>query len=271
MAKKTKHSTAEIQRLIEEKGQVERWLGRLDMTADKTPANVRDRVRSDYEARLDGVVRQLGGFEGEITESVEEHRTRRGELAEREAEASARLAEAELRHSVGEYDEGRWAEIRSGILEELVKVREELKGVDSEIAALEELLGAFEDRSEEEEEAAAAAAAAPDDAEASGQPRRPSKQTDAFDELAFLKSVTEVVAQQAGPERTPERRPPREDRERRGERPDVGAEGARAVETERAKPQKGSVQKSVKCAECGTLNLPTEWYCERCGAELTTV
>lgn len=29
--------------------------------------------------------------------------------------------------------------------------------------------------------------------------------------------------------------------------------------------------KSLKCAECGTLNLPTEWYCEKCGAELSAL
>ena len=27
--------------------------------------------------------------------------------------------------------------------------------------------------------------------------------------------------------------------------------------------------KTLKCAECGSLNYPTEWYCERCGAEGT--
>lgn len=26
--------------------------------------------------------------------------------------------------------------------------------------------------------------------------------------------------------------------------------------------------KSRKCHDCGTLNFPTEWYCERCGGEL---
>jgi hypothetical protein len=29
--------------------------------------------------------------------------------------------------------------------------------------------------------------------------------------------------------------------------------------------------KTLKCGECGTMNLPSEWYCERCGAELTIV
>jgi hypothetical protein len=28
--------------------------------------------------------------------------------------------------------------------------------------------------------------------------------------------------------------------------------------------------KTLKCAECGALNVPTEWYCEQCGSELAT-
>ena len=29
--------------------------------------------------------------------------------------------------------------------------------------------------------------------------------------------------------------------------------------------------KTLKCQECSTMNYPSEWYCERCGAELTIV
>jgi hypothetical protein len=29
--------------------------------------------------------------------------------------------------------------------------------------------------------------------------------------------------------------------------------------------------KTLKCQGCGTLNYPTEWYCERCGAELAAL
>ena len=29
--------------------------------------------------------------------------------------------------------------------------------------------------------------------------------------------------------------------------------------------------KTLKCQECGTLNYPTEWYCERCGGELAAL
>ncbi|HEY2855520.1 MAG TPA: hypothetical protein VGJ18_21945 [Gemmatimonadaceae bacterium] len=38
------------------------------------------------------------------------------------------------------------------------------------------------------------------------------------------------------------------------------------------KPQGGPERhKTLKCQECGTMNYPTEWYCERCGAELVSM
>ena len=42
------------------------------------------------------------------------------------------------------------------------------------------------------------------------------------------------------------------------------ASGTFAVPT----PLSSEAVKSLKCGECGTLNHPTEWYCERCGGEL---
>jgi hypothetical protein len=29
--------------------------------------------------------------------------------------------------------------------------------------------------------------------------------------------------------------------------------------------------KTLKCRDCGAMNDPSEWYCERCGAELSTI
>ena len=31
------------------------------------------------------------------------------------------------------------------------------------------------------------------------------------------------------------------------------------------------VAKTLKCKECGTMNLATEWYCEKCGGELAAM
>jgi hypothetical protein len=39
------------------------------------------------------------------------------------------------------------------------------------------------------------------------------------------------------------------------------------------KPKPGGPErhKTLKCNECGIMNYPTEWYCERCGAELAAL
>ena len=72
------------------------------------------------------------------------------------------------------------------------------------------------------------------------------------DELAFLRSVTldsaPASARPASHPATPAPSPmEREDR---------------ASQT---------VARTLKCGECGSLNRPTEWYCERCGAELAAL
>lgn len=62
---------------------------------------------------------------------------------------------------------------------------------------------------------------------------------DTFDDLAFLRSVTDTGT----------------------------SNGASANATQRGGAQ-GDQTKTLRCTECGTMNFPTEWYCERCGGEL---
>lgn len=67
---------------------------------------------------------------------------------------------------------------------------------------------------------------------------------DPFDDLAFLRSVTEP-----------------------GNPSDVVSPMA-ASPMSAASTAANEPQKTLRCTECGTMNLPTEWYCERCGGEL---
>lgn len=82
-----------------------------------------------------------------------------------------------------------------------------------------------------------------------------------MDELAFLKSVTgeEGKRRQVG-----SRKPDAPAAETPAE-PPADASGAGKA----AAP--ATAAKTLKCGECGTLNRPTEWYCERCGAELAAL
>ena len=138
MAKRQAKSTDSIEKLLEERQKIEQWLQRLGRAADKTPESVRTKVESDYRKRLDEVVTELQGYRDELTSALERHRSERGELAGQERDAAEKLAEAELRHAVGEFDEDRFSELQGDIQKSLAEVRQALDNVDSEIGGLEE-------------------------------------------------------------------------------------------------------------------------------------
>jgi hypothetical protein len=86
-----------------------------------------------------------------------------------------------------------------------------------------------------------------------------------LDELAFLKSVGEK------PLGGEERKPRRSGETARPAETAAAAPSAAPTAQPSAKPGQASQAKTLKCSECGTLNRPTEWYCERCGAELAAL
>src|SRR2546422_11730246 len=119
-----------IRGLLEERRKYEAWLARLNDSADATPGDVRARVRSDYEARLAAVTEELKAHAESARHAIEEKRYLRGELQKKEARAAEKLTEAELRHSVGEYEESQWEQVHQDVLAELVSLREDLQSVE---------------------------------------------------------------------------------------------------------------------------------------------
>lgn len=113
-------------------------------------------------------------------------------------------------------------------------------------------------------------------------PRQPAPRAEAapVDELAFLKSVTgeeerrgsstrrsnESMARPAEALGTIEPSPADATRVEPQPPPPAPAPSS----TSAAGSSTGNA-KTLKCGECGTLNRPTEWYCERCGAELAAL
>jgi hypothetical protein len=203
-------------------------------------------------------------------------------LAKQEKGAQEQLAEAEVRHAVGEYDEQKWRAVNAEFLQTLVRIREELKNAEEEIAKLQDVV----DGMSAAETAAKSAPVNEDDEEVPPMPvapppvRKPEpRKAKPVDELAFLKSVTED--DQHGPSAgrasgalravepaAPTPPPPEPARLKT----DIGARGVAPVDTGgQAKNLAATMNKSLKCKDCGTLNLPTEWYCEQCGAELSAL
>jgi hypothetical protein len=252
MTKGPSKSAAAIQRLLEERRQYEAWLARITATADSAPEHVRTRVRADYEARLKAVTEELKAHAEAARQLIAQRKETLVELQKKEKAAAERLAETELRHEVGEYDEGQWAQVHKDALADLGAVRDELMDVERDITRLAEL-----DELVKAKPAFASRRVADELTLMPSPPPKSEKRKTPIDELAFLKSVTEDEKNAPSPRR---------------------ASGAQfqPVEPENATPvapanEDAEVEKTLKCRECGTMNLATEWYCENCGAELAAM
>jgi len=242
-----KGSAATIQRLLEERRQYEAWLARITATPDSAPEHVRTRVKADYEARLRAVTEELKSHAEAARQLIAQHKEQLLELQKKEKAAAERLAETELRHEVGEYDEAQWSQVHKDALADLGAARDELLDVERDITRLEELDSLVKARPAP---APKASPGAPPPA-----PPAPPKRKTPIDELAFLKSVTEDEKNAPSPRRAS------------GERYQVDQE----VTPDAPVDADAEVEKTLKCRDCGTMNLATEWYCENCGGELAAM
>lgn len=311
MAKAPSKSTAAIQRLLEERRQYEAWIARIDAAGGAAPSTVRTRVRSDYEARLNAVIEELKVHAEAARLMAAQRKELRRELQAKETQAAERLAEAELRHAVGEYDESQWTQVHKESLAELVSVREELGSVDEDIGQLEELEQLVRARPNAPPAPPPAPAAPPPAATPAapanvtvaasavtgtmprvGSPPRPpapapqsppapkpgpdqsraAEKPAMIDELAFLKSVTEDEKRGIATP-TPGTTPTLGRRSGAQFQPSEPANNRQAPANPAPAPVNDEPEpvRTLKCRECGTMNLPTEWYCESCGAELAAL
>ena len=276
---------ASIEALLEQRAQYEEWILRLDTSGDKASPAVRQRVRGDYQARLDSVMEQLRSRGAAISEELERQHASQAEIDRERRKAEEALAEAEVRHSVGEYDEGEWKRLCDQSKREIDQLRSRLKSIGAEITRLTEIQTLIAaPRGGTSAPAASPPAQRPAKPEIieqaplvthlaesfdeiqpaaspAGKPPQPQSAAVPSDELAFLKSVSdEDTSRLAG------RRPGNPAMSS----PTATAEPKAPEPTTTPKAASG-VAKTLKCGECGTLNRPTEWYCERCGAELAGV
>ncbi|MDZ4674869.1 MAG: hypothetical protein SGI84_10465 [Gemmatimonadota bacterium] len=313
MSDQESRAAGEIDTLLGTRQRISEWLHRLGHAPGDVPVAVRDRVRSDYQGRLTKVVEELRGHSAAISSNLDGLRRDKGERLKVRSVEEESLAEAKLRHAVGEYGDEEWHahEERSGT--RLESLGAEIHHLLGEIGRLEEVLVQITGAPSTPAVIPSAPVAAieadenasmPSPSEAEGHayqlgdetfitldegPGNPRTQS-IFDrpgtaehQVVEAGSEPELMAPEA-PRFTPRSGaiPPRP---RQASRP-VEDEMAflKSVVSEPASPRSASAEKrglataaaavatkTLKCQDCGTLNRPTEWYCERCGAELSAV
>ena len=335
MADDTSPGGAPIEALLHERARFQQWLAKLDSAASNAPPAVRAKVRADYQGRLQGVIEELKSHAEAIRSALERHRKSQDDLEERRSQALESLAEAEVRHVVGEYPDDAWEQLRGDTTRTIEALETELQKIGQEIDRLVEVQGFItqpapaariaepepaaelirdpEPEPEPEpvpiaelEPAPSAPRPAPaiemlpdptpDIAAAAGSPQTLDQIPDLAaapagaprfvpkpaveparggppvaaparpavvpgDELAFLKSVS------GGDRKSASRR---SGETMKADHPSEPV-ATTAAPLPSAKPGQPSQAKTLKCGECGTLNRPTEWYCERCGAELAAL
>lgn len=270
--------------LLEERGRLEEWLARLDDNADDSSAGIRDRVREDYQRRLLSVLSQVKKFSDQLQRNLDRAVKKRDELLEQQQGKEEIYSEAELRFNVGEFDENAWVETKDKLSEELDALTDQLDEVESEIEKLEGFL--------------AEATALP---KRGGDKKKPARkvpeksrvkdtsQADAFDAGSVTEEPQGEKEEKAGAseEPAPEGEPVEEVEEPVAEKqpevakPLVERDSAHELEViteadelgeESGGGEEAAVQeRTLKCPECSKMNLPTEWYCEDCGAELAAL
>lgn len=312
MSRRNTKSHVAVERHLEERAQYEAWLVKLESGASGIPAQVLERVRADYRSRLERVTRELARYEKDLETTLAESEVRRDELVAQRTARSEALAETELRHHVGEYDDAKFHEQSAELQVALAQLAEEIAATERDIAKFEEILGLIAGVLPETSVPATAppppvVTAVPPKApepepspapspEAATEPSIRAIGMDSaepgLDELAFLRSVVPGGDDASGEPGGPQPAPPAPATPATptaplpttgtGKKPaptDAPAVRPKPEASRRASPKetrlaRGSAEsdqgaKTLRCTECGTLNLPTEWYCEKCGAELS--
>jgi hypothetical protein len=294
-----------VRQLLAEKAKFAKWLTDLDAKRASTPTHVFDRVHADYSGRLHGVVDQLKTHAAAMQDHAASLSKKLDQLTESEQGILDTRAESELRAEVGELAEDEWEKISKKLERDLAKIKQDQALIASDLNDLRAILAETADGG-----GAASASASPPPPESVGK-GSPSVEsapaaaasTPNVDELAFLKSVIGTTpasrpssapgvpptpppaappAVRAEPVAAP--KPPAKPADKLVETPPPGpvirskpGEEPLAMHVTGSNPivlrSSGVVEqpKTMKCGECGSMNYPSEWYCERCGAELTSV
>ena len=280
--------------LLEQRAQYERWIAQLTAKREQTPPHVFERVRSDYATRLEAVMEQLRSRAEGLQSSASTLQERVTALTNQETSRRDARAEIELRAMVGEYTSERANQELAACDTEIGRLESERSTAAGELNRLQEILGLVRQPSSgaRPAPAPAPAVAAPPPPPSSppsrplGAPQAPPEQ-EAVDELAFLNSVMDRAQESPAPLVTPTT-PPSSGTQRvediplvtslepSGAEPQAATREGLSLRQAAGTPQflKGMPTeqvKTLKCQECGTMNYPTEWYCERCGGELAAM
>ena len=269
----------EIRALVDERARYDGWLQALDGRRAMTPAHVLERVRQDYAGRLDRVASQLVAHIAPLRAHEESLSERHHAVEQRLSDERDGLAEIELRTLVGEFAADEGEQRRTAAQGSIGALERELGGASAALTDVRGLVARVNPATPTPTPPAPApadapapepTAPAPVSATLSGPPEVAREDTpdagSGFEVGAPFDHEAVDAARVALGDRQPSLTPAFNDAIRTGAPGGSGMGAGRAPE-----PAAAGQEKTLRCQDCGALNYPTEWYCERCGGELAAL
>ena len=284
--------------------------------------SVFQKVKEDYEKRLKVLSEQLAGKKESLKETLKEIATKKQPLKSKLDELQEQLEEIELRHSIGEYEDGQYESMSGEIKEKMGTIEGDLDSIKKEEKETIDLLGEPVDVIDEE-----AVAEKIEEEESKEEKKEDSKEKETEEEPLPEVSEENMIAEElfTGKEQTAEesesvipdvavdkefQKEKKEDKaelfdmakEKSGAKDEEKSTGGSAEEedwlssleqelNEEAEEKEKEVNEDKKadkevkeekeekdtgnelvslCPKCNYKNKPDAWYCENCGAELTS-
>lgn len=308
MSDATMSPADEVGSLLADRERIQGWLARLDGAVGSTPEAVRQRVRADYEQRLAEAVTRLGTHVASLSASLATASTALAAFEAERTEVEETLAEAQLRHAVGEYPDDQWQALATTHGARLEALGADIGALAAEVGRTSDLLARI--TASGSPGPASQVPSAPGDAAVEvvlsadlppsvtapdralqvevgedGIPvfERPEPGVRRLPEPVIMHAPLE--APKFRPSAATNPAPPGPAREIqfpvipvRSRREAAPAQDElaflRSVTGDSAgvRPDApAGTERSLQCADCGAMNPPNEWYCDQCGGELSTL
>jgi hypothetical protein len=299
MKDKTSASLEALTGLLSERQRYEEWLSALESRKASTPDSVYQKVRADYQARLKEVSDRLGARAGELKSNIDSLAGKLEQISTEETAQHDVRQEAEVRAAVGEYTPDEWERLKQESEKELTRIARDRTATETQLAELNRVFSMSTNPG-----VVGSIAPAPQIVQTPAAPEAPSgppKLTLSSEPNAMKRSsssgwpqrdgdASSVISVSPGPalDRVTPSKPIQAGpfNEFAGLTQKTGTDDRETVKPEQpkvatvtpTKAKRGGLpdlrteqQKTLKCPECGAMNYPTEWYCERCGGELATL
>lgn len=259
--------SAEVLQLLEQRDTLEEWLSRLDEHRGDVNDRVLEKVRQDYETRLQETLSALAEHRQALQGELDRTTRRLIEAENARQEASDELEETRLRTLIGEVDGSVWKEREPELNAALSAARETEKSIRAESERLRDLLDQLDERETEDAAPLAFELGSQElDLPAAGDVATIENPVAAVEDASEVDNgpVAEAVAEVVSPI----------------ESVDIASAGL-ASEEPVAIPASGdetaegdgeevdtAPKPGLKCGECGYTNDLSAWFCGVCGADV---